>query len=97
MMNLRWPNGDVVTEREFRAMEKALNSIDMHCHYNRKTGKYDMDLELIQEDINNSYLTSNKCRNGREVIWYLDEANESCVYIDTLEELSDKEIENELC
>ena len=42
--------------------------------------------------------TINKARNGRDVAWVIwSENNQSAVYIDTLEALSEQEIENELC
>lgn len=41
-------------------------------------------------------ITINTCRNGREVAWYLDESREMCIYIDTLEELTQEEIDKEL-
>lgn len=50
-----------------------------------------LDLLSIEE------ITINTCRNGRKVAWYLDETKELCIYIDTMEELTQEEIENELC
>ncbi len=48
-------------------------------------------------DIRDDYLTEHEARNGRNVIWYLDETYNVAVYTDTLEVLSDEEIEKELC
>ena len=42
-------------------------------------------------------ITTNKARNGREVIWYMTELTNICVYTDTIEELSEAEIEDQLC
>lgn len=50
----------------------------------------------VISDIENDALTENVCRNGREVIWYMDEANCKAIYIDTLEFLTEEEIEKEL-
>lgn len=47
-------------------------------------------------DIKYGYLTENEARNGRCVIWYLDAAHNVAVYVDTLEVLSDKEIDEQL-
>ena len=44
-----------------------------------------------------NYLTENKARSGREVLWYLDQdEHEAAVYIDTGEKLTEEEIEKEL-
>lgn len=51
----------------------------------------------VIEDINNDYLTENTCRNGREVLWYMDNDTCKAIYIDTLDFLSEEEIEKELC
>lgn len=50
----------------------------------------------ILDDIKNDFLTENDCRNGRSVIWYNDGSHEMAIYIDTLDILSDEEIEKEL-
>lgn len=59
----------------------------------------EMDFENpdIAEDMKNDFLSECKCRNGREVLWYMDEANNKAIYIDTMEFLTDEEIEKELC
>lgn len=51
----------------------------------------------IYDDIENDYVTENKCRNGREVLWYTDESHNIAIYIDTLEFLSEEEIDEQLC
>lgn len=51
----------------------------------------------VLNDINHDYLTENTCRNGRNVLWYIDEANNIAIYIDTREFLTEEEIEKELC
>lgn len=53
--------------------------------------------ETILEDIDGSFLTEDTTRNGREVLWYMDETHNEAVYIDTLEFLTEEEIEKELC
>lgn len=50
----------------------------------------------ILDDIEQGYLTDNTARSGREVLWYVDEGNNIAMYIDTLEFMSDEEIEKEL-
>lgn len=55
--------------------------------------KYDYILEWENENT----LTQNTARNGRPVMWYLDgDGYEAAVYIDTLETLTQEEIEKEL-
>lgn len=56
-----------------------------------------MDGESLFEDIKNDYITLNQARNGRAVVWYLAENAEMAVYTDDLSELSQEEIEIELC
>lgn len=48
-------------------------------------------------DIKYDYLTENIARNGRSVLWYIDETHNAAIYVDTLELLTDEEIEKELC
>lgn len=55
------------------------------------------DLTQMIEDQRCDRLTENTTRSGRDVVWYLDENHNVCVYIDTLEVLTDEEIERELC
>lgn len=47
-------------------------------------------------DIATGTLSENKARNGRDVLWYLDHKVNAAVYIDTLDVLSEDEIEKEL-
>ena len=48
-------------------------------------------------DIEHDVLTENVCRNGRKVIWYKSDGEEEAIYTDTLEFLTEEEIESELC
>ena len=51
----------------------------------------------IVRDIKEDYLTAHTTRSGKEVLWYLDESNNSvAINIDTLELLTDDEIEQEI-
>lgn len=50
----------------------------------------------INNDRKHDYLTENIARNGREVLWYMDESYNVAIYVDTLEQLTDEEIEKEL-
>ena len=53
--------------------------------------------ETILEDIDGSFLTEDTARNGREVLWYMNDLFNEAVYIDTLEFLTEEEIAKELC
>ncbi len=55
-----------------------------------------LDKPDIKNDRKHGYLTDNVARNGRNVLWYLDETNDIAIYIDTLEQLTEEEIEKEL-
>lgn len=50
----------------------------------------------ILTDIKEGILTENTARNGRSIIWYNNGSNDIAIYIDTLERLTDEEIEKEL-
>lgn len=51
----------------------------------------------VLADIANDRLTENICVNGRYVIWYISEKEEAAIYTDTLEFLTEEEIQKELC
>lgn len=51
----------------------------------------------VIEDIASDRLTENTCRNGRTVLWYMDENEDVAIYTDTLDFLTPEEVENELC
>lgn len=57
----------------------------------------EINFQDVIEDIKHAHLTENTCRNGRTVLWYMDERLSVAIYIDTLEFLSEEEIEEELC
>lgn len=67
--------------QELKAIEKLYESIGMEFHH---------------EDYDRDFLTVNVCRNGREVYYYMDERISKAIYIDSLELLTDEEIEKEL-
>lgn len=74
------------------ALAKLYNEMDMYYDYSL------MDLlEAINRDMELDYLTENECRNKRAVLWYSDENYNEAIYIDTLEFLTEEEIEKELC
>lgn len=50
----------------------------------------------IMSDYDNDYLTEHTARNGRPVMWYLEEGREAAIYTDTCELLTQEEIKNEL-
>lgn len=56
-----------------------------------------MNIDSVVDDWNNNYLTINECRNKRLVVWYIDECHNCCIYIDTLDELDEEEIGEQLC
>lgn len=53
--------------------------------------------DFIIEDIQWNVLSENIGRSGRLVLWYNDNNSESAIYVDTLEFLTDEEIEKEFC
>lgn len=58
---------------------------------------YNPSIKDIVYDFEKAYLTVNHCRNGRLALWLMYGVGvESCIYIDTLQELSEKEIEEQL-
>lgn len=57
----------------------------------------ELNTEFHLEDVKNDYLTQHTARNGKEVLWYLDEANNKAIYIDDCIILAEDEIENQLC
>lgn len=74
-----------LTNEEIKAIEKVADIIGI-------------DKENIEDYYNDDTITINKCRNGRIVAWCIwSEDNQACVYVDTLEELDEEEIEKELC
>lgn len=53
--------------------------------------------DYILGDIRCDYLSENIGRSGRLVLWYNDNNSEAAIYVDTLEFLSEEEIEEEFC
>ncbi|MCR5837170.1 MAG: hypothetical protein K6G88_11740 [Lachnospiraceae bacterium] len=51
----------------------------------------------IVSDISNNYLTEHTARNGKDVLWYVDESHNAAIYVDSEEFLSETEINKELC
>lgn len=86
MMNLKWNDDSMVTAEEEKAIIELMGNVL----------PFGTEKESIQNDINNEYLTINKCRNGKSVVWYSDEKYNSAVYIDNLETLSEDEITKQL-
>lgn len=86
-MNLIWIDGRKMTEQEEKAMWEALfpHSAD------------DMSESDIQYEIDHDVISLSTCRNGRDVVWVqTNDTAFAAVYVDTLEELSNEEIEKEL-
>ena len=71
-----------ITEKEKEAMVKLLDIAGIES-----------DIETMQRD---DSLTINTARNGRDVAWMLTENQNIAVYVDSLQELSEEEIEREL-
>lgn len=55
-----------------------------------------INIDLLINDATSNYLTINTARNGRDVLWYLYNDSNYGIYLDTLEYLTEEEIENEL-
>lgn len=55
-----------------------------------------IDSPDYEEDQAHDYLTENEARNGRGVLWYMDENHNAAIYMDTLELLTAEEIEEQL-
>lgn len=53
-------------------------------------------LDGIVFDSKDNHFMDVTARNGRDVFWYRDEMYNEAVYVDTLEVLSEEEIEREL-
>lgn len=73
------------TEKETCAMVKLLDIAGIES-----------DIETIQRFVKDDSLTINTARNGRDVVWLLTENQNIAVYVDSLQELSEEEIESEL-
>jgi hypothetical protein len=88
MKKLEWYEGREVTEQERKAVREALCDINY----------YDVadDAERVQEWIDDNTISICQCRNKRTAVWILLESSEVAVYVDTLEKLSNEEIEKEL-
>ena len=52
--------------------------------------------EDILADIESNRLTEQTCRNGRTALWYINEGTEAAIYTDTLELLTEEEINEQL-
>lgn len=61
-------------------------------------GYYDVaeNEDIIQAWLDDDTISICKCRNERDVAWILTDCKEICLYVDTLERLSSKEIKQEL-
>lgn len=84
-MRVQWCEGCTVTVEERKAIAEALGNY-----------KYVLDDEGIQEWIDDSTITLSRCRNGRDCVWVITDSFDCAVYVDSLEELSDKEVEEQL-
>lgn len=56
----------------------------------------ELSMENLRGLIKNNTITQNTCRNGREVLWYLDDNYDVAIYLDTLDFLSDEEKNEQL-
>lgn len=80
--------GRILTEQEVRAVREALCDINY----------YDVadDAERMQEWLKDDTISICECRNKRKAVWILLECNETAVYIDNLESLTEDEIKEQL-
>lgn len=83
--NLNWYEGREVTEQERKAIDEVMKLVN-----------YSWTDEGIQDAIDDDSLSLNTCNNGRDAVWYKDESAEACVYVDTLKQLEDWEIDVQL-
>lgn len=84
-MKLQWYKGREVTEQERKAIAEAIgNFVNV------------LNDEDIQRWIDDDTITLSGCRNGRDCVWVILENYDCAVYVDSLEELSDKEVEQQL-
>ncbi len=77
-----------LTIQERKAIKEALELI----------GYYDVseNENSIQEWLNDDTISICTCRNERSVVWIITDCKEVCIYVDTLEQLSNVEIKREL-
>lgn len=61
-------------------------------------GYYDVleNENVIQEWLDDGTISICTCRSERNVVWIMTDCKEVCLYVDTLERLSEKEIASEL-
>lgn len=78
-----------LTDQEKKAIKQAV----------KECGYYDAaeNEETLCEWYENGTASINIARNGRAVAWVLLDCAEKALYVDTLEELTEEEIESELC
>lgn len=78
-----------LTDQEKKAIKQAINEL----------GYFDVaeNEETLCEWYEDGTASINIARNGRTVAWVLLESAEKAIYVDTLEELTEEEIESELC
>lgn len=78
-----------LTDQEKKALKQAVKEL----------GYFDVaeNEETLCEWYENGTDSINTARNGRAVAWVLLESSEKALYVDTLEELSEKEIIDQLC
>ena len=78
-----------ITDQEKKALKQAVKEL----------GYFDVaeNEETLREWYENGTASINIARNGRAVAWVLLDCAEKALYVDTLEELTEEEIESELC
>ena len=76
-----------MNEKELKAIEKAMDYAGIN-----------FDEEYMQRLIELDEVSIVTARNGRDVAWLVEsERHDAAVYVDTLEQLTEEEIEKELC
>ena len=73
------------TEKETYAIRKLLDIAGIES-----------DIETMQRFVKDDSLTINTARNGRDVVWLLTENQNIAVYVDSLQQFTEEEIEREL-
>ena len=80
-----------MTANEYAKQEIEAMKAAIYCAGEEPTDEY------LQHNIELDYITINTTRSGRDVAWYIDADDHSgCVYVDTLDALTEEEIEREL-
>lgn len=85
LLSASFLNYYTLSEKELEALRTATENAG-----------FDSNDEQLKAYIEADYLTINTGRNGRSYAWYMDANRSSCVDVETLEELTPKQIDEQL-